>query len=48
MHSIAKLHDEERQELFQNTASRIGMNVAIIEKDFWVCTSQEKVDTLRI
>ena len=37
MYKIAKLPDNERQELFQNTASRMGMNVAIVEKDFWVC-----------
>ena len=37
MYKIAKLPDNERQELFQNTGSRVGMNVAIVEKDFWVC-----------
>ena len=37
MHRIARLPVPERQELFQNTAARSGMNAAIIEKDFWVC-----------
>ena len=37
MYKIAKLPDDERQELFQNTAARVGMNAAIVEKDFWVC-----------
>lgn len=37
MYRIANLQDKERQDLFQNTASRRGMNVAIVEKDFWVC-----------
>ena len=37
MYRIAKLTDDERRELFQNTALRIGMNAAIVEKDFWVC-----------
>ena len=37
MYRIAKLPAEERQELFQNTAIKRGMNAAIVEKDFWVC-----------
>ena len=38
MYKIAKLTDEERKFLFDNTAEKItGMNPAIIEKDFWVC-----------
>lgn len=37
MHDIAKISDEEREILFQNTSERKGMNAAIIEKDFWVC-----------
>ena len=37
MYEIAKLPGVEREILFQNTASRMGMNAAIIEKDFWVC-----------
>ena len=37
MYEIAKLPGEEREILFKNTAAKIGMNAAIIEKDFWVC-----------
>ncbi|MBR4232043.1 MAG: nucleotidyl transferase AbiEii/AbiGii toxin family protein [Oscillospiraceae bacterium] len=37
MYEIAKLPGEEREILFLNTASKMGMNAAIIEKDFWVC-----------
>ena len=37
MYRIAKLTAEERQELFQNTAAKKGMNGAILEKDYWVC-----------
>ena len=37
MYDIARLPGEEREILFQNTASKMGMNAAIIEKDFWVC-----------
>lgn len=37
MYSIARLPDDERRILFRNTAQKMGMNEAIIEKDFWVC-----------
>lgn len=37
MIKIAGLTNEERKDLFHNTASRIGMPPAIVEKDFWVC-----------
>lgn len=34
---IARLGDKERRELFRNTADKMGLNDAIVEKDFWVC-----------
>ena len=37
MTNIARLSDEERRELFRNTADKTGLNDAIVEKDFWVC-----------
>ncbi len=37
MYKIAKASAHEREILFLNTAARKNMNVAIIEKDFWVC-----------
>lgn len=37
MISIAKLADAERQELFRNTSDKMGLQDAIVEKDFWVC-----------
>ena len=37
MRRIAKLNKKERKELFQNTAAKMGLTNAIIEKDFWVC-----------
>lgn len=37
MRNIARLSDEERRELFRNTADKMGLNDAIVEKDFWVC-----------
>lgn len=37
MRNIAKLSDNDRRELFRNTADKMGLHDAIVEKDFWVC-----------
>lgn len=37
MIEVARLPDDQRRELFRNTADKMGLNDAIIEKDFWVC-----------
>lgn len=37
MNKVARLSTEDRKELFMNTAAKIGMHPAIVEKDFWVC-----------
>lgn len=37
MKNVARLKDDERRDLFRNTASKMGLNDAIVEKDFWVC-----------
>ena len=37
MRKIANEKEKNRRELFENTAAKKGMHVAIIEKDFWVC-----------
>ena len=37
MRNIAKLPATDKRALFSNTASKIGLTVAIVEKDFWVC-----------
>ena len=37
MRKIACLSDSDRLELFRNTAEKMGLHDAIIEKDFWVC-----------
>ena len=37
MYKIAKLNDNDRRTLFRNTAQKIGLHEAIVEKDFWVC-----------
>lgn len=36
MDSIARLPPEQRSELFSETAARMGMTPAVVEKDFWV------------
>lgn len=35
MYQLAK--DDEREALFINTAAQMGIDAAIVEKDFWVC-----------
>lgn len=37
MRTIVNINDHDRQALFKNTAAKMGMTEAIIEKDFWVC-----------
>lgn len=37
MINVARLSDNDRRELFRNTADKMGLNDAIVEKDFWVC-----------
>ena len=37
MRDIAKINENDRKALFHNTAAKMGMTDAIIEKDFWVC-----------
>lgn len=37
MRKIANLGENDRKALFHNTAAKMGMTDAIIEKDFWVC-----------
>lgn len=37
MNMILKLSDEDRQIIFRNTAQKMGVHEAIIEKDYWVC-----------
>ncbi len=37
MDNIAAGSASDRRDLFQESASRLGMNPAIVEKDFWVC-----------
>ena len=37
MKTVARLSAEDRSDLFRNTANRMQMSDAIVEKDFWVC-----------
>lgn len=37
MKNIAKYSDNDKRMLFRNTADKMGVNDAIVEKDFWVC-----------
>jgi len=37
MYGIMKLSEEERRAIIRNTAQKMGVHEAIIEKDYWVC-----------
>ena len=37
MRKIVQLSDQDRSDLFRNTADNMGLSDAIVEKDFWVC-----------
>jgi hypothetical protein len=37
MYSIARTSDSERKAFFDSVAFKIGINSALVEKDFWVC-----------
>lgn len=37
MRRLARLASSDRQDLFANTAGKLGLTTAIVEKDFWVC-----------
>ena len=37
MKTVARLSAEDRSDLFRNTANRMQMSDAVVEKDFWVC-----------
>ena len=37
MRNVARLSEDNRRALFRNTADKMGLNDAIVEKDFWVC-----------
>lgn len=43
MNNVANLSESERNELFQETASLMGTTNAIVEKDFWVVWTLEKL-----
>jgi hypothetical protein len=37
MDKIAAGSSSDRRDLFRESISRLGMNLEIVEKDFWVC-----------
>lgn len=43
MNKVARLKAAQRAELFGETASRLGLSDAVIEKDFWVCWTLKQI-----
>ncbi len=37
MKAVAQLSEQERKELFSETATAMGITSAAAEKDFWIC-----------
>lgn len=37
MRNIAVIEAKEREAIFRNTAAKMGISEAVVEKDFWVC-----------
>ena len=40
--TIAQLSDQERADVFSETAAQLNLPEAAIEKDFWVCWTLQK------
>ena len=48
MDGVANWNSRERQDLFTETAARLGFgNPIVVEKDFWVCWVLNRVSLLR-
>ncbi len=43
MNNVARLSQEERNQVFSETAAQMGATPAIVEKDFWVCFVLDKI-----
>ena len=43
MDRVAQLSNQERKELFNETAAHLGMSAFVAEKDFWVCWTLKKI-----
>ena len=40
---IAKSKEQERKAIFLDTASALKMNAEMVEKDFWVCWTLNRI-----
>lgn len=43
MNNVARLSQEERNQVFSETAAQMGTTPAIVEKNFWVCFVLDKI-----
>ncbi len=48
MDSVAQLNRTDREDLFNETAARMGLHPVIVEKDFWVCWILKQLFTIKI
>ena len=43
MDKVARLPAEQRRDLFSQTAGKMNLRPALIEKDFWVCWTLKRI-----
>jgi hypothetical protein len=46
LNRVARLDPSRRAELFRETADRMGLSEAVVEKDFWVCWPLKQIFTI--
>lgn len=46
MNRVARLDPSRRAQLFRETADRMGLSEAVVEKDFWVCWTLNQIFTI--
>ena len=46
MNRVARLDPSRRAELFRETADRMSLSEAVVEKDFWVCWTLKQIFTI--
>ena len=47
MNRIARMAADQRADLFGETANRMGLSGAVVEKDFWVCWTLHQIFNLQ-
>jgi hypothetical protein len=46
LNRVARFDPSRRAQLFRETADRMGLSEAVVEKDFWVCWTLNQIFTI--